>query len=155
MSTEQTSATVADLDIHAIMKLLPHRYPFLLLDKLTRIVPGESAVGIKNVTINEPFFVGHFPQRPIMPGVLIVEAMAQTAAALVVHTLGEETHGKLVYFMSVEGARFRKPVEPGAVLHLEVQKEQARRNVWRFKGEAQVDGAVVAEASFTAMIVDS
>lgn len=159
-STGQTSGAqspemVADLDIHAIMKLLPHRYPLLLLDKLTQIVPGQSAVGIKNVTINEPFFAGHFPQRPIMPGVLIVEAMAQTAAALVVHSLGEQTHGKLVYFMSVENARFRKPVEPGATLHLAVIKEQARRNIWRFKGEARVDGVVVAEASFTAMIVDS
>ena len=151
----QRQGAVADLDIHAIMKLLPHRYPLLLLDKLTQIVPGESEVRVKNVTINEPFFVGHFPQQPIMPGVMIVEAQAQTAAALVVHTLGEEAHGKLVYFMSVENARFRKPVEPGATLHLAVSKEQARRNVWRFKGEAQVDGSVAAEASFTAMIVDN
>lgn len=148
----ETTTGLAELDIHAIMKLIPHRYPMLLLDRLTAIVPGESAIGVKNVTINEPFFQGHFPQRPIMPGVLIVEALAQTAAALVVHTLGDDAHGKLVYFMGIEKARFRRPVEPGAQLHLEVVKEQSRGNVWRFAGKARVDGAVAAEATFAAMI---
>ncbi|MBY0430782.1 MAG: 3-hydroxyacyl-ACP dehydratase FabZ, partial [Rhodospirillales bacterium] len=101
------------IDINRVMQMIPHRYPFLMVDKVVQLVPNESAVGIKNVTINEPFFQGHFPQRPIMPGVLIIEAMAQTSAVLVVETLGEQAKGKLVYFMSVEGARFRRPVTPG------------------------------------------
>ena len=140
------------LDILKVMELIPHRYPMLLVDRVQDIRLGESATGIKNVTMNEPFFQGHFPQRPIMPGVLIVEAMAQTAAVLVVHTLGEQAHGKLVYFMSITNARFRRPVTPGDSLHLEVSKEQSRGNVWRFAGKAKVDGVVVAEATFSAMI---
>ncbi|QCE35549.1 3-hydroxyacyl-ACP dehydratase FabZ [Acetobacteraceae bacterium] len=141
-------------DIVAIMKALPHRYPFLLLDRMEQIQFGESAVGIKNVTINEPFFPGHFPGTPVMPGVLIVEAMAQTAAALVMMGLDFERENKIVYFMTVEGAKFRKPVSPGDQLRLEVQKERQRGNVWRFKGVARVSGKSVAEASFSAMILD-
>jgi 3-hydroxyacyl-[acyl-carrier-protein] dehydratase len=141
------------LDVHDIMALLPHRYPFLMIDRLQDIVPGESAVGTKNVTINEPFFQGHFPAQAVMPGVLIVEAMAQTAAALVMHTLGEEAHGKVVYFMSVDVARFRKPVVPGDTLKIHVARIQNRRSVWKFSGEAKVEGTLVANATFSAMIM--
>ncbi|MDA5193776.1 3-hydroxyacyl-ACP dehydratase FabZ [Govanella unica] len=150
----ETAAQLEELDILRIMELIPHRYPLLLVDKVKDIVPGQSAVGIKNVTMNEPHFTGHFPQRPIMPGVLIVEAMAQTAAVLVVHSLGEEAHGKLVYFMTINDARFRKPVTPGDRLEIAVTKEQSRGNVWRFSGKARVDGVVMAEATFSAMIAD-
>lgn len=146
--------TLKTLDVLDIMKRIPHRYPMLLVDRLVDIVPNESAVGIKNVTINEQFFEGHFPQRPVMPGVLIVEAMAQTAGTLVVHSMGEGAEGKLVYFMSIEEAKFRKPIGPGDQIRIHVTKEQARRNVWRFRGEARVDGVLCAEAVFTAMIMD-
>ena len=145
--------TVTQLDILRIMEMIPHRYPMLLVDKIVDIVPGESCTGIKNVTINEPFFVGHFPQKPVMPGVMIVEAMAQTSAVLVMHTLGESSEGRLVYFMSIEEARFRRPIGPGDQIHIKVQKQQNRRNVWKFKGEAWVDGTLCAEASYAAMIV--
>ncbi|WP_340119104.1 3-hydroxyacyl-ACP dehydratase FabZ [Pelagibius sp. 7325] len=141
------------LNVHEIMGLLPHRYPFLLIDRLEDIVPGESATGLKNVTINEPFFQGHFPAQAVMPGVLIVEAMAQSAAALVMYTLGEEAHGKVVYFMSVDDARFRKPVVPGDTLKIHVTRIQNRRSVWKFQGEAKVEGVLVANASFSAMIM--
>ena len=141
------------LNVHEIMGLLPHRYPFLLIDRLEDIVLGESATGIKNVTINEPFFQGHFPAQAVMPGVLIVEAMAQSAAALVMYTLGEEAHGKVVYFMSVDDARFRKPVVPGDTLKIHVTRIQNRRSVWKFQGEAKVEGVLVANASFSAMIM--
>ena len=144
---------IGSLNVHDIMGLLPHRYPFLMIDRLEDIVLGESAVGTKNVTINEPFFQGHFPAQAVMPGVLIVEAMAQTAAALVMHTLGEEAHGKVVYFMSVDEARFRKPVVPGDTLKIHVKRIQNRRSVWKFKGEAKVEGILVANASFSAMIM--
>ncbi|HTH97896.1 MAG TPA: 3-hydroxyacyl-ACP dehydratase FabZ [Stellaceae bacterium] len=151
----EVPGTVPDLDIVQIMDLIPHRYPFLLIDRLEEIVPEESAVGIKNVTMNEPFFQGHFPGRPIMPGVLIIEAMAQTAACLVVHSLaGTKGAPKLVYFMSIDEARFRKPVTPGDQLRIQVKKERNRANVWRFKGEARVDGQLLAEAVYTAMIVN-
>lgn len=149
------TAALDTLDVLEIMKRIPHRYPMLLVDRLTQIVPGESAVGIKNVTINESFFQGHFPERPVMPGVLIVEALAQTAGCLVMHTMGSEAEGKLVFFMSIEEAKFRRPIGPGDQIQLQVQKEQARKNVWRFKGRAVVDGALCSEATFTAMIVDS
>lgn len=145
---------VEELDILRIMELIPHRYPMLLVDRVKDIVPGQSATGIKNVTMNEPHFQGHFPQRPVMPGVLIVEAMAQTAAVLVVHTLGDEAHGKLVYFMTINDAKFRRPVTPGDRLEIEVAKEQSRGSVWRFSGKAKVDGVVMAEATFSAMIAD-
>ena len=137
-----------------IMEMIPHRFPMLMVDKIVDIVPDESAVGIKNVTINEPYFQGHFPQRPVMPGVMIVEAMAQTAAVLVIHTRGGRAEGQLVYFMAIENARFRKPVGPGDTLRIRVTKRQSRRNVWKFSAEARVDGAVVAEATYTAMIVN-
>lgn len=143
------------VDINRIMEMIPHRYPILLIDRVVDIKLDESAVGIKNVTFNEPHFMGHFPQRPIMPGVLIIEAMAQTSAVLVVSTLGEESEGKLVYFMSIDEAKFRKPVTPGDRLELHVIKERSRGNVWKFKGEGKVDGVKVAEATFSAMIVDA
>jgi len=142
------------LDIKRILEVLPHRYPFLMVDRMEDVVRGESAVGIKNVSINEPFFQGHFPGSPVMPGVLMIEAMAQAAGILVIETLGSEMEGKLVYFMSVESARFRKPVRPGDRMHIHVHKRHARRLVWKFDGACKVDGEVVAEATYTAMIVD-
>ena len=142
------------ISIERIMEMIPHRYPFLLIDKVVDVVPGESAVGIKNVTMNEPHFTGHFPGKPVMPGVLIIEAMAQTCAVLVVNTLGKEAEGKLVYFMSIDEARFRKPVGPGDSLHIRVEKQQSRRNVWKFGCVATVDGNKVADAIVCAMIVD-
>ncbi len=141
-------------DTLAIMKMIPHRHPFLMIDRVTDVLVDQQAVGIKNVTIGDYFFQGHFPARPVMPGVLIIEAMAQTAAVLVVHTLGSDHEGKLVYFMSVEEAKFRKPVFPGSELHLQVTKLQNRRNVWKFRGGAYVDGQLMAEATFAAMIMD-
>src|SRR5580704_11966921 len=146
--------TLGTLDVMAIMRCIPHRYPMLLVDRLVDVVPGESAVGIKNVTINENFFQGHFPSQPVMPGVLIVEAMAQTAAVLVVATFGTDSEGKLVYFMSIDGVRFRRPVVPGDRLELHVEKVQSRANVWKFSGKALVEGKVAAEATFAAMIRD-
>jgi 3-hydroxyacyl-[acyl-carrier-protein] dehydratase len=142
------------IDIEKIVEMIPHRYPFLMIDRVTDLVPEVSAVGHKNVTINEPHFQGHFPGKPVMPGVLIVEAMAQTAAVLVVHSIGGGTEGKLVYFMSVENAKFRYPVQPGDVLQINVTTKQHRKTVWKFEGIARVDGQVVAEAIFTAMIMD-
>ena len=151
--TETDPTVIDDIDINRIKELIPHRYPMLLVDKLCDIHLGEKAVGIKCVTANEPFFQGHFPEKPVMPGVLIVEAMAQTAASLVMLSLGEEAEGKLVYFMSIDGAKFRKPVEPGDMLEFHVQKVQNRGNIWRFSAQGKVAGKLVAEASFTAMIV--
>ena len=141
-------------DIAQIMAAIPHRYPMLLVDRMEGIVLGERAVGIKNVTVNENFFQGHFPRHPVMPGVLIIESMAQTAAVLVVMTLGPSAHGKLVYFMSIENGKFRKPVVPGDQLRIHVRKERQRGTVWKFAAEARVDGAVVAEATYSAMILD-
>ena len=143
-----------ELGIADILKTLPHRYPFLLVDRVLEMEPQKRIVGIKNVTINEPFFQGHFPSEPVMPGVLIVEAMAQTAAVLVVATFGSESEGKLVYFMSIDGVRFRRPVVPGDRLELHVEKVQSRANVWKFSGKALVEGKVAAEATFAAMIRD-
>lgn len=142
------------IDFDRIMDMIPHRYPFLLVDRLIDVIPGESAIGVKNVTANEPHFQGHFPGRPVMPGVLIIEAMAQTAAVIVVASLGKQAEGKLVYFMSIENARFRKPVGPGDQLHLICRKERQRGNVWKFSGEARVGDTVVAEALYTAMIMN-
>ncbi len=142
------------ITIERIMEMIPHRYPFLMIDRIIDFLPGEFAIGLKNVSINEQFFTGHFPQKPVMPGVLIIEAMAQTSAVLVVHTLGKDAEGKLVYFMSVEEAKFRKPVGPGDSLHIRVDKQQSRRNVWKFACVATVDGQKVAEAVISAMIVD-
>ncbi len=143
-----------DIDIDGIMRMIPHRYPFLLIDSVENLVEDESAIGVKCVSIAEPHFQGHFPSRPVMPGVLIIEAMAQTAAVLVVRTLGPEAEGKLVYFMSVDKARFRKPVVPGTILRVHVTKERRRGNVWRFSGAAKVDGVLCADAIFSAMIMD-
>jgi 3-hydroxyacyl-[acyl-carrier-protein] dehydratase len=154
MTEVDTVQRLETADITRVMELIPHRYPMLLVDRVYDLDPGVSAVGVKNVSINESFFQGHFPSQPVMPGVLIVEAMAQTAAVVVVAGLGSEDRDQLVYFMSIEGARFRKPVEPGDQIKLHVEKVQNRRNVWKFKGEAKVDGTLVAEATFTAMIVD-
>ena len=156
MSNEENAAAAPypDLDITRVMEMIPHRYPMLMIERVQNIVLGEGAVGVKNVSINEPFFQGHFPSRPVMPGVLIIESMAQTSAVLVVATLGKEAEGKLVYFMTVDEARFRKPVMPGDVLHIHVTKLQSRRNVWKFKGEAKVNGVLMAEAVYSAMILD-
>jgi len=143
-----------ELDINGIMEKIPHRYPFLMIDRITKMVPNESAVGIKCVTATEPHFLGHFPVRPIMPGVLIVEAMAQTSGVLVCHSLGAEAENKLVYFMSIDSARFRKPVVPGDVMYIHVNKKQSRGPVWKFEGKAIVDGTVVADATYAAMLVD-
>ena len=146
--------TLPSVDHERIKEMIPHRYPFLMIDRVVNLKPGESAVGIKNVSAGEPHFTGHFPSQAVMPGVLIIEAMAQTSAILVVHTLGEEAEGKLVYFMSVEEAKFRKPVTPGDQLHIHVTVQRSRGNVWKFTGEAIVDGQKVADATYSAMIMD-
>jgi 3-hydroxyacyl-[acyl-carrier-protein] dehydratase len=145
---------VSLIEVKQLLKMIPHRYPFLLIDRMVDVRHDHSAVGIKNVSVNEPFFEGHFPGHPVMPGVLIIESMAQTAAALVISTLGPEAGIPIVYFMSVENAKFRKPVTPGDQLRLTVAKDRRRGNVWRFHGVGHVDGVVVAEASITAMIMD-
>ena len=142
------------IDIEKILDMMPHRYPFLLIDRLLKVEKDEYAIGLKNVTINEPFFLGHFPAQKVMPGVLIVECMAQTSGALVVSSFGDKAKGKLVYFMSIEKARFRKLVTPGDQLLIEVKKKHARRSVWKFDCSTKVDDEVVADASITAMIVD-
>lgn len=149
-----TAAAAPLLDVNRIMEMIPHRYPMLLIDRVMEVDPNERAVALKNVTINEGFFQGHFPGAPVMPGVLIIEAMAQTAAALVVHSVGKELEGKLVYFMAIDEAKFRKPVTPGDQLLIEVKRIQNRRNVWKFKGEARVNGELCSEAVVTAMIMD-
>ena len=146
--------TINEVDIGRIMEMIPHRYPFLMIDRVVDMVPAVRATGLKNVTINENYFAGHFPKEPVMPGVLIIEAMAQTAAVLVVHTLGPEAEGKLVYFMSVDGARFRRPVKPGDQMRVAVTKQRSRGSVWKFEGRATVDDVLVAEATYAAMIMD-
>ena len=151
---EAEAITGIEIDITRIMEMIPHRYPFLMIDRVVDVISNASAVGVKQVSYNEPYFQGHFPQRPVMPGVLIVEAMAQTAAVLVVHTLGPDAEGKLVYFMSVDNARFRKPVFPGQTLMIHVRKDRNRGNVWRFIAEVKSDGVLVAEATYSAMILD-
>lgn len=149
-----SSATASVVDITRIMHAIPHRYPFLMIDRVVDVVRNQSAIGIKNVSVNESFFAGHFPNHPVMPGVLIIESMAQTAAVLVVETLGPQWEGKLVYFMSIEGAKFRRPVVPGDQLRIHVTKERNRGNVWKFHAVARVDNASVAEATYAAMIMD-
>ena len=143
------------MDILELLKALPHRYPFLMVDRIVQCNGDESCIGIKNVTFNEPHFQGHFPERPVMPGVLLIEGMAQTAGALCVHATTMASKPKLVYFMTIDNARFRRPVEPGDQLRLHCTKERQRGNVWKFSGEARVDDVVVAEATYTAMIMDS
>ncbi len=140
------------VDTGAIKRLLPHRAPFLFIEKLTNIVPNESATGFKAVGYNEPFFAGHFPEHPVMPGVLIIEALAQTAGALVMYSLGLDSKNRVVYFMTIEKARFRKPVLPGDMLRMDVRALRRRGPVWRFAGEAYVDGVLCAEAEYSAMI---
>jgi 3-hydroxyacyl-[acyl-carrier-protein] dehydratase len=149
-----TGAAIGPLDIRRVMAALPHRYPMLLVDRVETIVPDQSITAIKAVSMNEGFFQGHFPGRPIMPGVLIVEALAQAAGILAVESLGLANSGKLVYFMAIEGAKFRNPVEPGCLLQLDVEFIQKRATVCKFAGKASVDGKLAAEASFTAMIAD-
>ena len=153
--SEAAPREASEIDRRRIMEMIPHRDPFLMIDRVVDVVKNEMATGIKNVSLDEYYFRGHFPSRPVMPGVLIIEAMAQTAAVLVVHTLGPESEGKLVYFMSVDNARFRRPVVPGDVLHVHVTKQRNRGNVWKFEGEAKVNGQLCAEAVFAAMILDS
>jgi 3-hydroxyacyl-[acyl-carrier-protein] dehydratase len=143
--------TLETLDILGILKLLPHRYPFLLIDRIIEIDGDRSAIGIKNVTFNEPHFQGHFPDQPVMPGVLIIEAMAQTAGAICLHA-AKSDRPSLVYFMTIDEAKFRKPVVPGDRLEIHVKKEKQRGNIWRFACEAIVDGNKVAEAVVQAMM---
>lgn len=141
------------IDIKEIMSIIPHRYPFLLIDRVTEIKLKESIVGIKNVTANEPQFMGHFPERPVMPGVLIIEAMAQLSAVLVAKSM-ESTEDKEVFFMSIDESKFRKVVEPGDVLIMYATIVQSRGPVWKFKARAEVDGKIAAESVFTAMVKD-
>ena len=148
----EKTKTFEPIDITRIMKMIPHRYPFLLVDRILDLVPGVSAEALKNVTMNEPHFMGHFPGFPVMPGVMIIEAMAQTAAIVVVEALGEEAEGRVVYFMTIDNARFRKPVVPGDSMHIHVEKVRSKGAVWKFAGKAIVDGKVCAEATFSAMI---
>ena len=154
MSDVAANAVIGPLDIRRVMAALPHRYPMLLVDRVERLERDVSITAIKAVSMNEGFFQGHFPGRPIMPGVLIVEALAQAAGILAVESLGLADSGKLVYFMAIEGAKFRLPVEPGCLLTLDVAFVQKRSSVCKFTGRASVDGKLAAEASFTAMIAD-
>lgn len=154
MEETAEGSKVDEIDIVRVMEMIPHRYPMLMIDRVVDLYPDKSAVGIKNVSINENFFQGHFPAKPVMPGVLIIEAMAQTAAVLVVHTLGPQAEGKLVYFMTVDEARFRKPVVPGDTARIHVSKVRHRGPVWKFQGEARVGDTLCAEATFSAMILD-
>ena len=153
-ANETEATNIGPLDIGRVMAALPHRYPMLLVDRVEELIPDRSIRAIKAVTINEPFFPGHFPGRPIMPGVLIVEALAQAAGVLAVESLGLAGTGKLVYFMSIDGVKFRKPVEPGILLSLEVEFVQKRSRVCKFAGRAKIDGELAAECEFTAMIAD-
>ena len=149
-----SEAATGPLDIPRVMAALPHRYPMLLVDRVESLDPEAGIIAVKAVTINESFFQGHFPGRPVMPGVLIIEALAQAAGVLAVESLGLSGTGKLVYFMAIEGAKFRIPVEPGCLLRLQVEFVQKRSSVCKFAGRALLDGKVAAEANFTAMIAD-
>ena len=154
MTDQSTVAAIGPFDIKRVMAALPHRYPMLLVDRVEEIIPDRSIRAIKAVSFNESFFQGHFPGRPIMPGVLIVEALAQAAGVLAVESLGLAGSGKLVYFMAIDGAKFRLPVEPGCLLTLDVEFVQKRSSVCKFAGRASVEGKLAAEANFTAMIAD-
>jgi 3-hydroxyacyl-[acyl-carrier-protein] dehydratase len=153
--TQEKPHVTAEIDLKRIMQMIPHRYPFLMIDKVVNVVRGVSAVGVKCVTVNEPHFQGHFPRWPVMPGVLIIEAMAQTAAVFVVDAIGDQAAGKLVYFTSIDSARFRRPVVPGSTLELHVERVHSRGTVWKFSGKAMVDGKLMAEATYAAMIMDN
>jgi 3-hydroxyacyl-[acyl-carrier-protein] dehydratase len=155
--SKTSDAAVADgitMDVKGIMRMIPHRPPFLMVERIENMRTDAEATGVKMVSISEPYFAGHFAGDPVMPGVLIIEAMAQTAAVLVVHTLGAAFEGKLVYFMSIDDCRFRKPVVPGDELRLHVTKDRSRGMIWKFNGVGLVDGQKVAEATFAAMIRD-
>ncbi|MFN3497862.1 3-hydroxyacyl-ACP dehydratase FabZ [Pannonibacter sp. Q-1] len=155
MDMEEQKTTLNAADIMRVMELLPHRYPFLMIDRIIEMNGDESCIGIKNVTINEPHFQGHFPAHPVMPGVLLIEAMAQTAGALCVNSLSTDDTPQLVYLMTVDKAKFRKPVMPGDQVEFHVKKIRNRLNIWKFEAIAKVDGAKVAEAEISAMIVDA
>jgi len=142
-----------ELNLNSIKELIPHRKPMLMIDKVTSIIPFVSAIGVKNIKNNEYFFKGHFPKRPIMPGIFIIEALAQTASVLVMHSLSLNYNKKFVYFMSIESAKFRKPVFPNCKLNLNVKRKQHRKLVWKFSGEAKVNNFKVANAIFSAMII--
>jgi 3-hydroxyacyl-[acyl-carrier-protein] dehydratase len=151
---DEPSAVIGPLDVRRVMAALPHRFPMLLVDRVEELIVDQRITATKAVTINEPFFAGHFPDRPIMPGVLIVEALAQAAGVLAVESLGLAGSGKLVYFMAIDGAKFRAPVEPGVLLRLEVEFVQKRASVCKFAGKAFVGDKLAAQADFTAMIAD-
>ena len=155
MSDATPKPGLGTADIMRVMQLLPHRFPLLLVDRIVDMDRDESCVGIKNVTINEPFFQGHFPAFPVMPGVMIIEGLAQTAGALCIHNLAAEYKPQLVYFMGIDKAKFRRPVVPGDQIRYHVRKLRSRGRAWRFYGEARVDGQVAAEAEVSAMIVDT
>jgi len=143
------------MEILDILKVLPHRYPFLLVDRIIEVNGDESGIGIKNVTINEPQFMGHFPNRPVMPGVLVIEGMAQTAGALCIHSLGPSTKPNLVYFLTIDKAKFRKPAMPGDTIEYHVKKIARRKNMWWFRAEAKVGGKLIAEAELGAMLTEA
>jgi 3-hydroxyacyl-[acyl-carrier-protein] dehydratase len=153
--SEASSEQGIDIDAKGVMKMIPHRYPFLMIDRVENAVADKGCVGIKNVSMNEAIFQGHFPTDPVLPGVLIIEAMAQTAAVLVVATLGPGAEGSLVYFMTIDQARFRRPVVPGDQLRIQVTKQQRKLGVWKFAGRATVNGGLVAEAVISAKIIDT
>ena len=156
MSSKAPEAeTSVDIDITEILARIPHRIPFLLVDRCEDYVAGQSIVGIKCVTVNEPFFAGHFPGYPVMPGVLIVEAMAQTSAVLMSKSLAVDPAGKAIFFMSLDNCRFRAPVRPGSVLRMPVEVTQSRRDIYKFKGRAMIGDKVAAEAEWAAMVVDT
>ncbi|MCH2678309.1 MAG: 3-hydroxyacyl-ACP dehydratase FabZ [Alphaproteobacteria bacterium] len=153
MNKDISKSTVKLVNIEKIVNMIPHRYPMLLIDKVEDLILGESATGIKNVTANENFFTGHFPSKMVMPGVLMIESMAQTCAVLVIETLGKTAEGSLVYFMSVDGAKFRKPVIPGDQLKFHVEKIKNRAKVWKFQCKGYVEDELVSEAVISAMIM--
>ena len=154
MSGDETAGS-GDIDIHEVLRRIPHRPPFLMIDRAEAYEAGKTLTGVKNVTINEPFFQGHFPESPVMPGVLIVEAMAQTGGLLMSKSWDVDPEGKIILFMSVDNCRFRQPVRPGDVLKLVVEVLRARSDVVKFKGRGLVNGKLAAEAEFTAMLVDT